>query len=49
MKQILPPSKSDDSESILRREISIINNKIKYIEQILKSEQELRASEKQKN
>ena len=48
LKQTLPPSQNVDSESILVREIGIINNKIKYIEQILKNEQDLRASEKQK-
>ena len=48
IKQTLPPSQNDDSQSILGREIGIINNKIKYIEQILKNEQEMRASEKQK-
>ena len=48
IKQVLNPSLTEDSQSILAREIGIINNKIKYIEQILKNEQEMRASEKQK-
>ena len=47
IKQTLPPPPLNDSSS-LGREIGIINNKIKYIEQILKNDQEIRASEKQK-
>ena len=43
MKQTLPANSSLES-----REIGIINNKIKFIEQMLKNEQEIRASEKQK-
>ena len=39
---------SNDSSSLLERNIGIINNKIKYIEQMLKNDQELRVSEKQK-
>ena len=43
IKQTLPPNTSVES-----REIGILNNKIKFIEQMLKNDQELRASEKQK-
>ncbi len=39
---------SNDSASIFERNIGIMNNKIKYIEQMLKNDQELRVSEKQK-
>ena len=48
MKQTLPPSPSNSLDSTLGREIVILNNKIKYIEQILKNDQEIRATEKQK-
>ena len=48
IKQTLPPSQNVDTQTILEREIGIMNNKIKYIEQILKNDQEMRASEKQK-
>jgi len=43
IKQNIPPPTSVES-----REISVLNNKIKFIEQMLKSEQEQRALEKQK-
>ena len=42
------PSSSTDSSSTTSREIAMMNNKIKYIEQILKNDQEQRLSEKQK-
>ena len=48
IKQTLPSPPSTDMDSTLGREIVILNNKIKYIEQILKNDQEMRASEKQK-
>ena len=47
-KQTMSPNTPGEPSSTMGREISILNNKIKYIEQILKNEQELRASEKQK-
>ena len=43
IKQSIPPPTSPES-----REISILNNKIKFIEQMLKNEQDQRALEKQK-
>ena len=48
LKQEISSNPSADSSSTMGREISILNNKIKFLEQILKNEQELRASEKQK-
>ena len=48
LKQEMSSNPSADSSSTMGREISILNNKIKFLEQILKNEQELRASEKQK-
>ena len=47
IKQTLPPPPLNDSSS-LGREIGIINNKIKSIEQILNNDQDIRATEKQK-
>ena len=50
MKQNLPysPSESEPSNSSIERNLGILNNKIKYIEQMLKNDQEIRVSEKQK-
>lgn len=48
IKHQLPPPPSSSLDSSLTREIVILNNKIKYIEQILKNDQEIRVEEKQK-
>ena len=50
MKQNLPysPYESEPSNSSIERNLGILNNKIKYIEQMLKNDQEIHVSEKQK-
>jgi hypothetical protein len=42
------PTLTEQTPSTIERNIGILNNKIKYIEQMLKSDQEIRVSEKKK-